>query len=67
MSDQPYDETAAWAEADEREVRSDATINRGTAAGRAQTRQMLAAAADGDPASEELLARVLGSSAEPRT
>jgi len=28
---------------------------------------MLAAAADGDPASEELLARVLGSSAEPRT
>ena len=64
MSDQPDDEIAAWAEAYEREIRSYATITRGTAASRGQARQRLAAAADGDPASEELLARVLGTSAE---
>ena len=64
MSDQSDDEIAAWAEADEREIRSDAMITRGTAASRGQTRQRLAAVADGDPASEELLARVLRTNAE---
>jgi len=49
---------AAWAESDEPNIRPDARIHRASDQSREDTRAMLELAADDDPDSEALLARL---------